>query len=132
MASKVKQRDKLLEYLSNPDNEILNREELSLKVLGYAHGSTIHKAFTPEELTQIETEALAMRRTRYAGPLAAADKGLLKRAKDGDPAAVKLCYQRFEDWSERKDLNVTGLDIAQGIFAGRERVKEAKENEDGD
>ena len=36
------------------------------------------------------------------------DDSLLKKAQEGDVQAAKLCYQRFEGWSEKKRSEVTG------------------------
>ena len=94
-------RVKLLDYLGNPDNEWLSYDRLSREVLGYSGRGRIHQLFSADERTAIEAEALDIRRKKYCALLAPADKGLLKRASEGDPAAVKLAYQRFENWSEK-------------------------------
>ena len=111
---KVKERNriKLLDYLSNPDNEYLNRKNLSVLVLGYKDPKKIyaHYNFTPDELDQIETEALELRRKKYKSRIARADNALLNKAMGGDVSAIKLCYQRFEDWCEKKRSELTGKD----------------------
>lgn len=99
-------REKLLDYLSNPGNDYIPRYRLSVEVLGKKDPSYIHHLFSVSELDEIESEALGLRRKKYAPALAKADKGLLKRAADGDPAAVKLAYQRFENWTEKGSLNL--------------------------
>ena len=113
MKKKEENKAKLLDYLGNPKNQYLSRDRLGLEVLGYAQGSSIYLHFTPDELCQIEAEALEIRRKKYSPELSKADKALLKRAAKGDPAAVKLAYQRFEGWSEKQELRVTGLDEIQ-------------------
>ena len=107
-------RLKLLDHLGNPANEWPTRVFMNDFVLGYIKSKQyIYKIFTLEELQDIEIEALAMRRTKYSGGIAAADRALFKAALDGDVAAIKLCYQRFEDWGERKELTgKDGKDIA--------------------
>lgn len=62
---------------------------------------TLYKHFTPEDLFKIGEDGLKERRKRYQPQLSLADIGLFKRAQDGDPAACKLAYQRFEGWSEK-------------------------------
>ena len=77
-------------------------------VLGFKGKYYIYKVFTPDELTEIEAEALKIRRKKYKPEIAKADKALFEKAHDGDVPAIKLCYQRFEDWSEkqRKEYSV--------------------------
>jgi len=98
---KDKNRELLMAYLSNPDNEFLSRNRLGKEVLGYAKGETIYTHFTPAELSLIEAEALTLRRSMYAPKLSKVDAGILNKAASGDAGAAKLCYQRFEDWSEK-------------------------------
>lgn len=97
---KIENRGKLLEYLGNPANQMIDRQDLSTKVLGYPHGSAIYKYFTADELYEIYDEALALRRSRYAAQLSDVDLGVLASAKKGDAAAAKLVYQRLEGWRE--------------------------------
>ena len=97
----------LLRYLGNPENEFLTREKLATQVLGYKNPEAIYDAFTPDELTEINRQALEMRRKKYAPHIAAIDYALLKRAKEGDVQAIKLVFQRFEGWAE---ANKTGFD----------------------
>ena len=62
---------------------------------------------------------------------------MLKEAEGGDVAACKLAYQRFEGWSEKRDIKADiGLDIgkegkielvfvdAQAPFANEEELPE--------
>ena len=106
---KLINKAKLLDHLGNPANEWPTRVFMNDFVLGYIKSKQyIYKIFTLEELHEIEQEALAMRRTKYSGGIAAADRALFKAALDGDVAAIKLCYQRFEDWGERKELTGKG------------------------
>ena len=97
---KVFHREKLLEYLGNPANEILTRDKLATEVLGFAFGPSLYEVFTPDELYEIDREALELRRKRYAMQLAAVDCGILASARKGDAAAAKLAYQRLEGWRE--------------------------------
>jgi len=110
MTSKDRHRIKLLEFLANPSNEWPNRSTLSKEVLGFKTVQQIHVTFTAAELDEIEQEALEIRRKKYASALSRVDSGLLKRAADGDPAAAKLVYQRFEGWNEKIGMNIEQLD----------------------
>ena len=91
----------LLEYLSNPDNRPVNRKALSIDVLGFADSTVLYQVFSPEEIRDIEHEALELRRKCYASKLAKVDDGLIKKAIAGDPAAAKLVFQRYESWTEK-------------------------------
>jgi hypothetical protein len=108
MTAKEKHREKLLEYLGNPENEFLNRVRLAIEVLGFAKRESLYQTFTLDELNEIEAEALEIRRKKYKSEIAKADKALFKQAHGGDVAAIKLCYQKFEDWSERHRNELTG------------------------
>jgi len=104
-------RQKLIDYLANPDNPPLTRCELSTKILGYTHENTIYNLFSPDDLIDIEWEALDLRRKRYARKLMLIDMAVMKRAAaKGDPKAAKLAYQRFENWIEKKANEHTGKD----------------------
>ena len=109
-------REQMLDYLGNPDNPFVNRTELASQILGYKNPKTLYRLFTPAELSQIEAEGLAIRRTKYAPALSKVDLALLKEAEAGNVAATKLVYQKFENWSERKSTELTGdlgLDIKE-------------------
>lgn len=99
MKKKEIQRHKLLEYISNPENEPLSRSGMAQKALGYKDSKSLYRIFTPDELAEIEGEALKLRRKVYAGMLAKVDMALLRRAAEGEPLAAKLAYQRFEGWA---------------------------------
>ncbi len=66
--------------------------------------------FTVEELNQIEREALELRRRKYANQLAKIDRSVLSAAAEGDIAAARLAYQRFEGWSEKRLQEHSGKD----------------------
>jgi len=110
---------KLLDYMSDPKNPTLTRCQLSTQVLGYVQEHTIYAQFSPDELNEIEWEALRIRRKRYASEMIKVDKGLLKKAiHDGNAAEAKLAYQKFEGWSEKNTLEVgINMEILSVIFA---------------
>ena len=110
ISPKIRYKTQLLNFLSNPDNDFVTRRSLAADVL-HVDSSTLYKYFPSEELSKIELEALEMRRGQYAPQLSDVDKALLKRAKeDGDPAACKLVYQKFEGWKEVSRNENTGKD----------------------
>ncbi len=122
---KEKARVKLVEYLGNPNNDFRGRAFLSTHVLGYKNEHQIHRLFSGDEIHEIEREALEIRRKKYAFRLSRIDIALLNQATAGDVPAIKLSYQRFEDWSEKQrfegDLNLTG-NLEEKQRAAEERV----------
>lgn len=105
-SAKERHRGKLLQYLGNPENEVPARCLFSTEILGLSNGEYIYQVFTPDELAEIEREALEIRRKKYATLLSNVDRALYNQCLKGDPQAIKLFYQRFENWSERKTLAV--------------------------
>lgn len=101
LSAKERNTHRMLQYLSDPNNQFITRIQMVTQVLGYKNASAIYNNFTPDELHEIEREALDIRRRKYASHLAEVDMALLKAAKEGNPAAAKLVYQRFEGWSEK-------------------------------
>ena len=97
----AKNRQLLMDYLSNPDNPEVKRTDYSKKILGYKQNSQIYKFFTPAEINEIEWDALQEKRKRYAPKIAKIDNAMITAAEDGNANAGKLCYQRFENWSEK-------------------------------
>jgi hypothetical protein len=109
MNAKERHRIKIIEYLGNPDNDFPNRETIASTVLEISK-QALYKHFTLDELQEIEQEGLELRRTKYAAHLAQIDISLLKEAKKGKTDSAKLAYQRFENWSEKHNHEVTGKD----------------------
>ena len=108
MTAKEKHKLKLLEYLGNPENEFCNRLTQAKVVLGFANETQLYRHFTPDELSEIEAEALAIRRKKYSPHIATIDRAMISEANKGNPKAAKLCYQRFEDWGETKRTTLEG------------------------
>lgn len=106
MKAKEKHKTRMLAYLANPDNEMPNREQMA-SIIGIKK-TTLYLHFTPDELSEIETEGLNQRRKKYAPRLTKVDNAILDKAAEGDPNAAKLVYQRFEGWSEKKQHEVSG------------------------
>jgi len=105
-------RERSLEYLSNPDTDDMTRVGLA-EHLGYTETKGLYLRFTPAELDALYAESLELRRRRYSRHLAKVDKGLLKSAGEGNPTSAKLCFQRYEGWTEKstQDINVTGASL---------------------
>jgi hypothetical protein len=99
-------RVKLIEYMGDPDNEFPTRSKMP-EICGIKK-QTMYHHFTPDELCVVEAEGLELRRSRYLRQASEIDAGLMARAKEGDPAAAKLFYQRLEKWSEKTQLEHLG------------------------
>lgn len=108
MAAKDRHTTKILEYLSNPSNTPCDRSTIAIKVLKFKGTQALYKVFTPAELSELERQGLETRRTKYSPEIAEVDAGLLRRAKEGDPQAAKLVYQRFEGWTEKHKFEHKG------------------------
>ena len=119
MALKAKGRNKLklVEYIGDPKNDFPDRTTMALTVLGYSKVESLYRHFSPDELSAIEDEGLQLRRKKYAPELSRVDRGLLKKASEGDSKSAKLCYQRFEGWAEKTqiDVGVTIGDVLAGF-----------------
>ena len=105
--AKEQHRLKLLEYLANPDNEILNRSTYATEVLGIS-ASVMYRTFDTEELSIIEDEALKKRRARIALKLGQVDKALFDKAIiDKDVKAIELIYKRLEGWNPNQKIELS-------------------------
>ena len=121
-------REIILEYIGDPSNDFPTRSYIAVSVVGFKHHATLYNHFTPQELCEIETQGLARRREKYAPELSKVDMGLLQKAADGDAQAAKLCYQRFEGWTEKAllDVGVTLSDVLSAFPAEiQTKIKEA-------
>lgn len=103
-------RLKLLEYLANPENEILKRSEWATGILGISP-SGLYFHFNADDLTEIEGEALNRRRARYGLKLGQVDKALFEKAiNDQDVKAIELIYKRFENWNPNQKIEINTSD----------------------
>ncbi len=107
MKAKHRHRKKLVEYLSDPNNDWIKRQEYHSKVLGLrGNNGQLYNYFSSQDLDKIEKEALELRRKRYSSVLSSIDKALISQALQGSVQAIKLCYQRFEGWKTSRRLNI--------------------------
>lgn len=108
---------KLLEYLANPENEIMNRSSLAEKVLGIT-ASAMYRTFTSDELSEVEAEALRRRRARLSLKLGQVDKALFEKAiDDKDVKAIELVYKKFENWNPNHKIEVSTSDNMTNALA---------------
>ncbi len=117
MEAKTKHRQAIVEHLASPDNDFCTNRSQLAECIGISR-QRLYELFSAAELAEIEAEALDVRRKKYTGILAKVDTALLDKASSGDVQAIKLCYQRFEGWTEktvREHRNVTVEDIIKRI-----------------
>ena len=93
---KEENKRKIAAYLGDPDNEWLNRTKLAITVCGYQGQRSLYRHFSPEELSEIETEALEERKRRSSGKRAVIYDAMFLKAKEGDVAAMKEFLDRIE------------------------------------
>lgn len=103
---KHESRELLVKYLSNPNNKPLTRKGLAVEVLGHKNEVGLYNLFSSAELYEIDAEALDIKRTRYSSALSKIDTRLIKEAAGGNVNAIKLAYQRFENWAPSKELKL--------------------------
>jgi len=94
MAKVDENRRKLLEYLSDPENEFLNRSKLSVEVLGYSDTTTLYSYFSPAELDEIEAESFEIRKKRSSRQQSQVYTTLHNQALKGDVVAAKEWLNR--------------------------------------
>lgn len=103
MGKKINNKVKILEYLSDPENEFLSRGELSVTVLGYKHNRTIYRSLTPEELTEIELQAFEERKKKSVRRRSKVYDAIYQEAICGNVQAAKEFLDRTE--GKVKDKN---------------------------
>jgi hypothetical protein len=81
-------------------------------ICGYKDPRNLFRIFTVAERREIELEALAIRRMHYTRASLGMDSALVRAGMAGDVAAIKLFYQRFENWNEKAKMEITGKDGA--------------------
>ena len=96
MGKKTNNRFKILEYLSDPENEFLSRGELSITVLGYKQNRTIYRTFTPDELTEIEFQAFEERKRKSVRRRSKVYDAMYNEAIGGNVQAAKEFLDRTE------------------------------------
>lgn len=96
MKKKDRLKAKLFEFLSNPENEIPLRSQYAVHVLGYKRSRSIYTNFKPDELTEIENEALVVRKKLSATQRARVYDSLYKQAINGNVQAAKEYLDRTE------------------------------------
>lgn len=130
MKASERNRNLIIDYISDPDNPFPTRAEMALIICNYKEIASLYKTLTKEQLTEIEHEGLAARRKRYSKKLSRIDEAMIKEAEDGNHAAAKLIYDRIEG-SINQDINVkhSGSILEGGIqisFVKAEKKEDEK------
>ncbi len=96
-ATTIREQHKLriIDYLSNPDNDFVSRTALATEVLGISV-KNMYKHFRPSELCEIESEAFELRKKNSTKERAEVYKAMLKAAKEGDVPAMREYLDRVE------------------------------------
>ncbi len=115
MGKKEINAEKLMDYLSDPDNVFLNRTDLSLKVLGYNSQQALYRHFTTVELAEIEKQAFEERKRRSSAKRAIIYDVLYKRARDGDVGAIKEFLDRNEGKVTSKLQHSGGIEMRNRV-----------------
>lgn len=112
-------RKKLIEYLGNPENDFIDRQDLSVDVLGYKDGAKIYTFFSPAELNEIDREAFELRKKRSTRILSDVYSVLAEKAKSGDVQAIKEYLERIEGKvvtkTENKNENTGNITVNVGF-----------------
>lgn len=87
---------KIIDYLSDPENEWPNKVDLAVTVLGYAHVQALYNHFSVQEMHEMYREGLEARKKNAAYGLGIAYNALLKASKDGNVQAIKEYIERLE------------------------------------
>ena len=121
-------REKLLKFLSDWENEWPPRYLYSTQILGYKNEAQIYHTLTPNDLTEIEAEALEIRKKSCSKQRSEIYKSLFDEGKSGNVNAAKEFLDRTEGKvTEKKeitgDLKVeshTSIDLegAKKVFNG--------------
>lgn len=96
MSKKDINRFKMLEYLSEPENEFLSRADISVTILGYKQPRTIYRQFTPDELSAIEQQAFEDRKRKSVRRRSNVYDSLYNEAIGGNVQAAKEFLDRTE------------------------------------
>jgi hypothetical protein len=112
---KLRYREKMLNFLSDPENDIPSRTTLACTVLKMKYSTNLYRYFSCTELDEILDEALGVRRKRYAGDLARVDRGLLDRAIAGDSRDGSPPRKRGSMWPRKSRPRCSGRSWKRSI-----------------
>lgn len=110
---------KLVEKLVNID-DYPHRRQYSLIFFKEKSESWLYRKLGADGVARAEKEALDIKRTQMAGVSAKVDQVLIELALEGDLKAIKLYYERLENWSVNSKIEVKTddslADMLKGVF----------------
>lgn len=118
--SQVQTSQKIIEYLSNPNNEFTATRTKIAPAIGMSHRQ-LCRLFSGSELTELYQEALKIRRKSQYSQSATIDQALYDKAVTGDVPAIRLYKQCMEGFGERTFHEETHVIIAPDIAKGDEK-----------
>ena len=103
-------RELLIQYLSNNENQWPRARGAYGAAIGI-HEKTFRNHFSPEEINEMEAEALKLRRAAFASQSAQVDNAVVRQALSGDVTAAKLFYQHREGWNPKQEVSLLVSEI---------------------
>jgi hypothetical protein len=108
-AAAVRNKAKILAFLTDFDNDWPKRSEYSLKILGYKSVNQIYRTLSPQDITAIEAEALEIIKANSTPQRKELYKSLFKEGKAGNVTAIKEFLDRTEG-KVKEVKEITGKD----------------------
>jgi len=106
------------------------KKEYSSIFFGESKPMWLYYKLSTARIAEAEKEALDIKRTRLAGTSAQVDQVLIEKALDGDLKAIKLYYERLENWNPGKEVKVSADDTLQDMVKGifNQKISDTSEN----
>lgn len=124
-AAKDRNKALLLAYLSDFENDWPRRQDYSSLILGYKNPTQIYRTLSPEEISQIESEAVEIIKVQSSRQRKELYKSLHKEGKNGNVAAIREFLDRTEGKvADKLDGNIN---VKQRIIIRRR----TRDGEDG-
>jgi len=99
---KIRYRAMLLDYLGDPEKDFPLRKDY-IKIMKVSHNKTLYKHFTPDEITDLENEAVELRKRRASRQRSIVLEALYNKAK-GYKAKVKKPVKLIDGSWEQAEL----------------------------
>lgn len=87
---------KLLAFLSDIDNKWPHRQNYSSEILGYKNPTQIYRTLSPEDISEIESEAVEIIKKQSARQRKILYSSLFKEGRTGNVKAIKEYLDRTE------------------------------------
>lgn len=113
--AKERNRAKLLAFLSDIETDWPKRQDYSHLILGYKNDTQIYRTLSPEDISQIESEAVEIIKAQASRQRKELYQALHKEGKAGNVTAIKEFLDRTEGKVKEK-VELTGKDGADLIW----------------